>query len=333
MDSTYVNTTDFSVSGDYTTWFTRGTAVKLTQTAGNAYSRVQSSVYSGGLTTVTLEEAVAVASLTAVDTGPAIGANNSFPYHSHNRLEGHGGPLGFNAVQRMEFDYKDADEAYINPGAYYIQNNANDPGLTFWSNAILTFAFSGLGASEKHYIYADYSAIIAKNFGEVDASCFVNSTSAPTWDDDRQGWYSTDDLCIWGIPTNSASEIYPFKQVGNEIYYFEFEVAFDLINGVDIDDSWLTYTADIPIFSRAAYVKALWGSSTTSDNSTLQYQAADLATTENSSFLYNGSTADYSETMAWVSVDSSVQFKLKASASDSHVAYFQSQGFKLGRGQ
>ncbi len=333
MDATYVNTTDFSVSGDYTTWLTRGTAVELTQTAGNAYSRVQSSTYSGGLTTVTLEAAVVVATLTAIDTGPAVGPDNSFPYHSHPRLEGHGGPLGFNAIQRMEFTYKDADEVYINPGAYYIQNNANDPGLTFWSNAILTFAFSGLGASEMHYVYADYSAIVAENFGEVDETCFFNSDTAPTWDDDRQGWYSTDDLCIWGIPTNSASEIYPFKQVGKEIIYFEFEATHDLIDAGDIDTSWLTYTADIPIFSREAYFFIIWGSITITDIGSLFYQSADLATSENSLLIFVGNDSDYNSIMAWVPVDSSLQFKLKASVSSTLATYFQSGGFKLGRGQ
>ncbi len=333
MDATYISSTSFSVVGDYTSWFIRGTAIILTQTAGNAVSRVQSSSYSAGWTTVVLEEAVVVVSIVSVDSGPAIGPNNSFPYHSHSRLKGHGGPLGANTCQRMEFAFKDADEVYINPGAYYIQNNANDPGLTFWCNAILTFAFSGLGASEKHYIYADYSAIIAKNFGEVDASCFFNSTSAPTWDDDRQGWYSTDDLCIWGIPTNSASEIYPFVQVGNEIYYFEFETTYDLINGVDIDTSWLSYTADIPAFSQSAYVYLLWGSSTIADNSDLFTKPTTFATDEYSHITYTDDEGKFTNNNCWIATDSNQSFDLKSGTSHSHAAYFQSTGFKLGRGQ
>ncbi len=333
MEASKVNTTDFSVSGDYTTWLTRGTAVILTQTAGNAYSRIQSSTYSGGLTTCTLEAAVVVDSLTAIDTGPAIGPNNSFPYHPHSRLEGHGGPLGFNAIQRMEFTFKDADEVYINPGAYYIQNNANDPGLTFWSNAILTFAFSGLGASENQYVYADYSAIIAKNFGEVDASCFYNSTSAPTWDDDRQGWCSTDDLCIWGIPTNSASEIYPFRQVGNKVYYFEFQTTYDLINGVDIDTAWLSYTADIPVFSQNTYCYFEWGSATAADSSVLYSKPTVFASSEYSALISVDNVSKYISGSGWIATDSSQSFDLGASVSNSGTAYFQSLGFALGRGQ
>ena len=333
MDATYVNTTDFSVTGDYTTWFTRGTAVILTQTAGNAYSRVQSSAYSGGLTTVTLEEAVVVASLTAVDTGPAVGPTNSFPYHSHSRLEGHGGPLGANACQRMEMTFKDADEVYINPGAYYIQNSANDPGLTFWSNAILTFAFSGLGASEIQYLYADYSAIIAKDFGEVDASCFVNSTTAPTWDDDRQGWYNTDDLCIWAIPTNSGSEIFPFTQIGDRIYYFEFEAVYDLISGVDIDTSWLSYTANIPAFSQSAYFYFVWGGGApTSDSASLYTKPTLFSTTESSGLIHVDALTSLNTIMAWVVTDENQSFDLKASVSDTNKAYVQSCGCMLGKG-
>ncbi len=331
MDATYINTTNFSVTGDYTEWMSRGTAVKLTQTAGNDYSRVQSSSYSGGITTVVLEEAVVVASLTSIDTGPAVGPTNSFPYHSHNRLEGHGGPLGINTGQRMEMTFKDADELYINPGAYYIQNNANDPGLTFWSNAILTFAFSGLGASENQYLYADYSAIIAKDFGEVDATCFLNSNSAPTWDNDRQGWYSTDDLCIWGIPTNAASEIYPFVQIDNEVYYFEFETIFDLMDGVDIDTSWLSYTADIPAFSQLAYYFFLWGSASPLAGY-LYTKPTSFTTAQYSGLVYTDGVVEHMSENAWIVTDSSQSFDLKSSASSALLAYFQSCGFTLGRG-
>ncbi len=332
MDATYISSTSFSVVGDYTSWFMRGSAVKITQTAGNAVSRVQSSSYSAGWTTVVIEEAVIVVSITSVDTGPAIGPNNSFPYHSHSRLEGHGGALGCNAIQRMEMTYKDADEVYINPGAYYIQNNANDPGLTFWCNAILTFAFSGLGASENQYVYADYSAIIAKDFGEVDASCFFNSNSAPTWDDDRQGWYSTDDLCIWGIPTNAASAIYPFQQVGDEVIYFEFESTWDIANGDDIDTSWVPYTADIPAFSRMARFLVLWGSATTADSSFLLTQPTGFVTSENQAIVFIDVNTNFESVLTWIATDASQSFGLLASASNTNKVYLQSHGFKLGRG-
>ncbi len=316
MDATYNNTSSFKVTGDETTWLTPGTIVKLTQT-GMTQTGIQSAVYSGGETIVTLHDAVVAADLSAVTTVGAVGLENGLSTHQHNRNPGSGGLVGIN---RMVMTYVSTTAITIGAGHYYIENAAGTKSFVFWSEADISYTFTSLGASQLQYLYADFSVIEDMDWWEVDATCFYNSTTAPTWDADRFGWYhgtNTDDICIWQIPTNPSSQIPVFGQVGDEIEYKLTD--WDVASGVTLTTTPTNYASGIPANSR--YARLLMypttNSITVSDN-----------TVSGARLLCGPAT---SLDIIWLPTDSSGNVNLSANASGTF--YSTLFGHKLGKGQ
>jgi hypothetical protein len=97
MLAVYISATQFRVEDDLTSEFTAGRRIKADcGVDGIKYSTVQSSSYSSPNTTVTITESVLTANMSAVLYGIInVGAEGSFPDHSHDNTEGHGGQLSF----------------------------------------------------------------------------------------------------------------------------------------------------------------------------------------------------------------------------------------------
>ncbi len=327
MDPAYNNTNRFQATGDETTWLTPETTVKLAQT-GVTQSGIQSVVYSGGETIVTLHDAVVLADLSAVTTVGAVGLENGLSTHQHNRNPGSGGLVGMN---RMIMAYVSTTAITIGSGHYYIENAAGDKSFTFWSEADISYTFTSLGASQLQYLYADFSVIEDMDWWEVDATCFYNSTTAPTWSDARKGWYNGDDLCVWGIPTNSSSHIRIFAQ-NNRLIQYQDVVNYDIASAASPGTTWTDYTATAPAFVRLAVVWAMvLKASGYAGTGTLLYVRENGLSSTGYTVLQR-----FDEQLANMSfdcaVDSSQIFEAQVSTATGDVIYLTTLGYHLSEG-
>jgi len=118
----------------------------------------------------------------------------------------------------------------IGPGTYH--HNGTTLQNVYWNSDITFTVGSGgsnaasedLGASEWHYIYLDDSAIVTQGAALIDAGCFLNNTTAPTWSDTKHGWYSGSDRCIFGFYSDSDSDIRLFLHDGGD-FVFNMDVS------------------------------------------------------------------------------------------------------------
>jgi len=271
IPATYVDANSFMVSDDRTEDFAPWTIVEAVTSAGViSHAAVISSSYSSPNTTVNLSKNILTSALALVAPG-IIGAGDGqgLPVHAHQSDE-YGGRIPY-TNRRSTFRYKDADEVYVGDCAYYIEK-ATSPGakdkFVAWVDSELTFVCGAAGSnagsdalptSGNYYIYIDFSAVQATLDRQLTAACLIGKTTAPTWNPARLGWYNGDDRCIWGIPTNSSSNIFPFEQRGKRIEYFKHETTPLWAN--DIRDSYnntadvdFTNYANIPAFANAAIV-------------------------------------------------------------------------------
>jgi hypothetical protein len=118
-----------------------------------------------------------------------------------------------------------------------------------------------LGANERHYIYVDDSAVVSAGSGVLTSSEFVNDTTAPTWSHTKKGWYNGDDLCIFGILSDSSSNIREYYHMNDHVMF-----STDLIAGKSVwsGGDWSSYNVNqtftdaylpIPLFARNAIVR------------------------------------------------------------------------------
>jgi hypothetical protein len=128
---------------------------------------------------------------------------------------------------RSDFAYSSTTAISIGTGSYFHDGTTRQ--TVFWDTAITFTLGSGgsnsdsddLGASEWHYIYLDDSAIVTQASPELDADCFSNDTTAPTWSAAKHGWYSGSDRCIFAVITNASSQIIKWYHAGD---YVQFDV-------------------------------------------------------------------------------------------------------------
>ena len=131
------------------------------------------------------------------------------------------------SLNRATFAYKDADEIYISAGEYDLDGTTTaayswDSQLTFQigsggSNA----ASSAAGTSQWQYLYMDDSAISAS---PLVAASFLNSTTAPTYNQSKHGWYNSSDRCIFAFYIDSDGTIKQFFHNGGDYVMHSFEV-------------------------------------------------------------------------------------------------------------
>jgi len=160
--------------------------------------------------------------------------------------------VGPPSPQRSVFGHSDDDTITIGTGSYFHDGTTRQ--TVFWDSAI-TFDLGSagsnalsddLGASEWHYIYLDDSAIVTQGSPELDADCFLNDTTAPTWSDAKHGWYNGSDRCIFAVLTDADSDILEFYHDDNLVIFA------DRINNQDgdLDTTWTDVALSAPAFVR-----------------------------------------------------------------------------------
>lgn len=330
LEAVYVDANTLKVANDWRDDFATWTRVELVFSNGTKkYAHVIGQSYSSPDTTIDISEDILDSTLTHVAPGlVSSGDEHGVPLHSHDdpeSNEGHGGPIPY-TCRRAIFEYVDTDTVTIGPCRYYIQKETAT--LPFhkqvvWSNHDLTFDFSGLGASQIQYVYIDHSYVIAniKN-GKLTAACFYNSTTAPAWSNSRYGWYNGDDLCIWGIPTNSSSQIPDFIQSGREIEYFL--SAWNITSGYPLTTTPATFATGIPTTGIDA--KIMIYSST--------INAIIYETTAGDARFIGGNynNTEYANLFGkWLKTDTSQNVKFNSDVNCS--LYLELHGHRLGEGQ
>lgn len=163
-------------------------------------------------------------------------------------------------LHRAKFTWKDGDEIYIDPGAYYHAGTTSQ--AVYWDSQLTFQLQSGgsnadsddYGADGWHYIYLDDSAIVTQGAALLDADCFLNDTTAPTWSNAKHGWYNGEDRCIFAV-YETGGAIIEFNHVNDRVLYADERLAFANADpGTSFVDLDLTTT--VPGFATEAIMNA-----------------------------------------------------------------------------
>lgn len=264
LSATRVNDYAFTVTGDLTDLFHTNRRVIMGAASVYTYSKIWKSVYSSPSTTVYINDDGDNDTVPAALDEVAISiGTKEMPNHIHDINEGEGGSSEF----RMIMEYVDTDTITITPGAYLLYGTGGI-NRVMYNNTDLTFDFgpggsnvasTALPTSGNIYLYLDESVCIAQRSQELTAGCFVANTTAPTWNDANRQWLNGNDRCVWGIPTDSSANIFPFAQNGSRVDYFangstpaiNYDIRNSYSNTANAD---FTNYANIPDFSSMAMV-------------------------------------------------------------------------------
>lgn len=177
-----------------------------------------------------------------------------------------------NIDQRPLYTYTDTDTVTISPGVYFHDGTTRQ--CVFW-DADIAFDFGSggsnsgstdLGASQWHYLYLDDSAIVTQGSPELDADCFLNSTTAPTWSDAKHAYYNGSDRCIFAVPTNGSSQLYEFFHDGARLFMYADQITSR--SPASIGTTWTDVTLNAPGFVRRVITTYYyyWTSAATAGN-------------------------------------------------------------------
>jgi hypothetical protein len=156
-----------------------------------------------------------------------------------------GAPIIDGLVQRAEFEYKDANEVTVKPGTYH--HDGTTEQYVYWTT---NYDVTVTGTSGWNYLYIDDSAIVTAGTNVLTASEFIFSTTAPTYDGAKQGWYNGSDRCIFATFCTAASTQSIFYHDGGD--YVQYDSAWVTDTNLDPDSSWVDVTMKAPAFCTRA---------------------------------------------------------------------------------
>jgi hypothetical protein len=231
--------------------------------------------------------------------------------------------------QGSRFTWVDADTITIGAGSYYHVGTVTQQ--VYWDSAI-TFDFGSggsnagstdLGATEWHYVYLDDSAIVTQGAALLDADCFLNSTTAPTWSEAKHGWYNGSDRCIFAVYTDGANAVEEFFHNGALVRFAD---QYTIASNVDIDTTFTDETVIAPGFcTRGLCSVRLFG------NATAAYGVIRVNGATGTTGNFIGYTTSDDETGGEFQplLDSSQIFEFKHSSGGNNKVYLFSTGWFL----
>ncbi len=154
-----------------------------------------------------------------------------------------GNPLS-GLMSRSRFDWKDANEIYIYPGAYY-SCGATDR-FAYW-DAKLTYTFTSLAVDDWSYLYIDDSDLETAGADIVVVGYFIDSLTEPVYSEAKHGWYNGNDRCIMAVLGDAAGDILEFFHDGGDYVCFA-----DLISDrgmAQLTTAWVDSTLTMPSFA------------------------------------------------------------------------------------
>lgn len=148
-------------------------------------------------------------------------------------------------VNRAIFEYVNGTSIKVYPGIYDLDAKGKNVS---WDSALTVTGLSG--TDQWVYIYLDYSAITGTT---VTASEIIGSTTTPSWNDAKHGWYNGDDRCIFAVYF-SGSAISKFYHDGSEHVSFD-ESSWIVDANPPSRNVWVSVTIPtVPVFSMEADV-------------------------------------------------------------------------------
>lgn len=155
-------------------------------------------------------------------------------------------------LQRPKFTYASASEITIGPGMYYL-NSGTKAQVVKW-NSNLTFDFgpggsngdsSAQASGVTQYLYIDASKVESGTTTILTSAYFVNSTTAPGYDNTLHSYVNGYDLCIMMFPSavNSSNIAEFFHDGGRRITYAD---QFESFPATDVDYTWTDVSVTIP---------------------------------------------------------------------------------------
>ena len=166
MEATYINATQFSISGDHTEEFIAGRRIRANcDVDGYKFSTIISSSYSAPNTTVTIEDSELTSNLIEVHYGlVSQGATGSLPVHSHDDSEGQGGTIRFLDLEGTPATFSGAEGKYLyitNSGIAYGAEGVDGTDGIDGQNGLNFYVSSGAPDNEEGEPsegYIDYAA-------------------------------------------------------------------------------------------------------------------------------------------------------------------------------
>lgn len=107
------------------------------------------------------------------------------------------------------------------------------PGMDYshvYTKTNVTFVMGANGTAHTttgwHYIFIDKTAVDTQNTPLLDADCFYNHTTAPTWDSDYGVWTNAGgDVCIFAVLQNSASTLKKWYHDGGDLVAYDSDMT------------------------------------------------------------------------------------------------------------
>ena len=230
-------------------------------------------------------------------------------------------PLILGALgKRAQFVWKDADEIYLNAGAYY--HNGTTDQIVYWDSQ-LTYQFQNLAASDWSYLYIDDSAVVSAGTNLLTATELIDSTTEPAWSDAKHGWYNGEDKVIHAVRTDGSSNILEFHHDGGDCVIFDEDI--DIVANVDIDDVFTDATLIIPKFSTKAIIYAKLNY--VDGSSTLSWKVNGGSTTKGVPIAAVEADSHLDSSVAQVFTDSSQIIEIKNSDSNGNTVYLTTVGW------
>lgn len=321
--ATYVSATSFTASSDLTTQFTPGRAIRADcGVDGIKYAYVSYSSYAAPTTTVTLEST----------DSQAITSNLSAVLFSRIQAKEAGGNVPLQEVwmnrgfkSGMTLTWKDADEIYVDSGALHIDNGTAEN--IYCAQSQLTKQLTSLSASTWYAIYVDPP----DNGLSLVAADIEYSTTMPTYDQAKRGWYhgtNTDWRCIGFIFSDGSSNIKPFQIFGSEWRCTDKSIATDISNKAP-SNTFTTYTFSVPAGATAVVGRLTVTYGNAGANLLYRYVGSSAAGVEIEYITNTKARADWHLTLP---IDSSKQVQLAWGGATTNAIYYETIGFHLPKG-
>jgi len=154
-------------------------------------------------------------------------------------------------VNRPTFSHDSTTAIKISSGSYH--HNGTVEQILYWSSE-LSHTISNFSSGAFSYIYLDDSAIVTADTNVITATEIIDSTTAPTYSQSKNGWYNGDDRCIFACYCDGASTIGVFYNDGRKV---TLDSPVEVQNLAALSSSWTDVTCISPGFSRLAALQCV----------------------------------------------------------------------------
>ena len=160
------------------------------------------------------------------------------------------------SLNRSQFDHSSDTVLLIGAGQY--DHDGTTVQDVYWNSQISFTIGSGgsnsgssaAGTSQWQYLYLDDSAIVTQGAALLDADCFLNSTTAPTYSQTKHGWYSGSDRCIFAFYIDSDGDIEKWFHDGGDYVMLSTNFSNSRVAGPSA--SYIAITIMMPAFATKA---------------------------------------------------------------------------------